>query len=85
MNNKKVQIIITESFTYIVDGLSENEAWDIVNRQEVRDAVALETEANADTYELDTLIIVANEIGEEVISSVVWHMPVRVCSYRRIL
>lgn len=65
MNNKKVQIIITKSFTYIVDGLSENEAWDIVNRQEVRDAVAIETEANADTYELDTLIIVANEIGEE--------------------
>ena len=65
MNNKKVEIVITKTFTYEVDGLSNNEAWDIVNREEIRDAVAIETEANADTYELDTLSIVANEIGEE--------------------
>ena len=65
MNNKKVEIVITKTFTYVVDGLSNNEAWDIVNREEIRDAVAIETEANADTYELDTLSIDAFEIGEE--------------------
>ena len=60
MNNNKVEITITKKYTYVVDGLSENEAWDIVNDEHVRDSVAIETETNADNYDLETLAIDAS-------------------------
>tara|TARA_R100001015_G_C4602412_1_gene157382 strand:+ start:961 stop:1152 length:192 start_codon:yes stop_codon:yes gene_type:complete len=60
MNNNKVEITITKKYTYVVDGLSENEAWDIVNDEHVRDSVAIETESNADNYDLETLAIDAS-------------------------
>jgi hypothetical protein len=45
IKDKTVEITITKKYTYVIDGLSENEAWDIVNREEIRDAVAIEKEA----------------------------------------
>ena len=32
IKNKTVEITITKKYTYVIDGLSENVAWDIVNR-----------------------------------------------------
>lgn len=62
MNYNTVEIVVTKTFTYKVDGLSKNEAWDIVNREEVREAVAIECEGL--DYEIDTIKIVANEVEE---------------------
>ena len=50
IKNKTVEITITKKYTYVIDGLSENEAWDIVNREEIRDAVAIEKEANLEPF-----------------------------------
>lgn len=61
MNDKQVQIVITKSFYYRVKGLNNNEVYDIINREEVRDAVAIETENNDSPIEITTTNIEAVE------------------------
>ena len=57
-----VAIRVTKTFTYKVDGLSNNEAWDIVFRPDVREAVAIECEGL--DYEIETINIEAYEVEE---------------------
>ena len=62
---KSVEIVITKKFVYAIDNLQNNEAWDIVNRQDDTITWAEEIERDSEPVEIETTWVEANYIGEE--------------------
>ena len=62
---KSVEIVITKKFVYTIDNLQNNEAWDIVHRQDDTITWAEEVERDSEPVEIETTWVEANYIGEE--------------------
>ena len=62
---KSVEIVITKKFVYTIDNLQNNEAWDIVNRQDDTITWAEELERDSEPVEIETTWVEANYIGEQ--------------------
>ncbi len=62
---KSVEIVVSNEFVYTIDNLQNNEAWDIVNRQDDTISWAEDVERNSEPVEIETTWVEANYIGEE--------------------
>jgi len=62
---KSVEIVVTKKFVYTIDNLQNNEAWDIVNRQDDTISWAEDVERDSEPVEIETTWVEANYIGEE--------------------
>lgn len=62
---KSVEIVITKKFFYVINNLQNNEAWNIVNRQDDTITWAEEIEKDSNPVDIETTWIEANYIGEE--------------------
>ena len=61
---KSVEIVITKKFVYTIDNLQNNEAWDIVNRQDDTITWAEEIERDSEPVEIETTWVEANYIDD---------------------
>ena len=62
---KSIEIEITKKYIYVVNNLQNNEAWDIVNRQDHAIKWGEEIEQQESPTEMETTWIEARYINEE--------------------